>query len=271
MLGDYRLTHTANQGIQGLGTTSLSKLGLAYRNPEDDRFNALLRYEHRRNPNTLPSGTSLATSTETQEHLFSAEAIYAPNWRWELYGKYALRNSQTAISTASNNFSSSTTVQLAQARATYRLGYQWDVVGEARWRGGGGFNETGYSLEAGYYPTPDLRLSAGYSGGATDYDFGENRSAGGFYIGATAKLGGLFSGFGTRPDAPVQQQESVVSVSDESTTAPVANTATDESSAADLSPEPLSVDNASVENALETRSVITADDPDARYPFATEF
>ncbi|MEO1635211.1 MAG: TonB-dependent receptor, partial [Cyanobacteria bacterium J06631_9] len=252
VLGDYRLTHAANQGIRGLGTTSLLKLGLAYRDPDDDRFNALLRYEHRRNPNTLPSGSSLATSTETQEHLFSAEAIYAPNWRWELYGKYALRNSQTAISAASNNFSSSTTVQLAQARATYRLGYQWDVVGEARWLGGSGFNETGFSVEAGYYPTPDLRLSAGYSGGATDYDFGENRSAGGFYIGATAKLGGLFSGFGTRPNAPVQQQEAVVSVSEEASE-PMAETAV----------------QSTVQDAVDTRPVAT--ESEARYPFATEF
>lgn len=215
VLGDYRMAHAANQGLRGLGTTSLLKLGLAYRNPEDDRFNALLRYEHRMNPNTIPSNATAASSTETQEHLFSAEAIYAPNWRWELYGKYALRNSRTDISAAGNSFSGNTTVQLAQARATYRLGYRWDVVGEARWLGGSGYNETGFSVEAGYYPLPDLRLSAGYSGGATDYDFGENRNAGGFYVGATAKLSGLLNGFGTRPATPAQQQESVVQVSNE--------------------------------------------------------
>ncbi|MEM9148970.1 MAG: TonB-dependent receptor [Cyanobacteria bacterium P01_F01_bin.3] len=215
LLGDYRLSHAANQNITGLGTTSLLKLGMAYRNPDNDRFNALLRYEHRLNPNSVPTNSTLGASTETQEHVLSAEAIYAPNWRWELYGKYALRNSRTSINASDNSFSSSSTAQLAQARATYRLAYRWDVVGEARWLGGNGYNETGYSVEAGYYPLPDLRVSAGYSGGATDSDFGDNRDGGGFYIGATAKLSGLLNGFGTRPSAPYQQQESVIDVSQE--------------------------------------------------------
>ncbi|MEL7067377.1 MAG: TonB-dependent receptor [Cyanobacteria bacterium J06581_3] len=215
ILGDYRLAQTANPGLRGAGTSSLLKLGLAYRDPEDDRFNGLLRYEHRMNPNSLPNTASLGASTTTQEHLFSAEGIYTPNWRWELYGKYAFRNSSTDISGTSNDFSGNSSTHLAQARATYRLGYHWDVVGEARWLGGNGYNEVGYSVEAGYYPLPDLRLSAGYSGGATDYDFGENRSAGGFYVGATAKLSGLLNGFRSQPIAPVQSSESVIQVSDE--------------------------------------------------------
>lgn len=213
ILGDYRLASAANQRIEGLGTSSLLKLGLAYRKPQDDRFNALLRYEHRVNPNSIPSASDLGSSTETQEHLLSAEAIYAPNWRWELYGKYALRNSRTAISGADGEFSSSSTVQLAQARATYRLGYRWDVVGEARWVGSRDYSETGFALEGGYYPLPDLRVSAGYSAGANDRDFGEDRNSGGFYVGVTAKLGGLLSGFGTQPNDPPQQRESAVEVS----------------------------------------------------------
>ena len=227
VLGDYRFAKAANQEITGLGATSLLKLGLAYRKPQDDRFNALLRYEHRMNPNSIPTVGSLGSSTETQEHLFSGEAIYAPNWRWELYGKYALRNSRTSIRGVGDDFSSSSTVQLAQARATYRLGYRWDAVAEARWLGSQNYSETGFALEAGYYPLPDLRVSAGYSAGANDRDFGENRSAGGFYVGVTAKLGGLLNGFGTQPNAPAQQRESALEVSDiealEETAAPVAD------------------------------------------------
>lgn len=215
LLGDYRMARAANQSITGLGTTSLLKLGMAYRNPDNDKFNALLRYEYRVNPNSIPTESISDSSTDTQEHLFAAEAIYVPNWRWELYGKYALRHSRTAINTAGNNFSNSNTTQLAQARATYRLGYRWDVVGEARWLGGGGFSETGYSVESGYYPLPDLRVAAGYSGGATDTDFGENRSSGGFYVGITAKLSGLLNGFGTQPVDPAQQRESAIEVSRE--------------------------------------------------------
>ena len=217
VLGDYRLAKAANQGLSGLGSTSLLKLGLAYRQPEDDRFNALLRYEYRTNPNSIPTNARAGSSTDTQEHILSAEAIYAPNWRWELYGKYALRNSRTAINVTDSSFSSSSTVQLAQARATYRLGYRWDVVGEARWIGGSGFSETGYSVEGGYYPLPDLRLSAGYSGGAVDTDFGDDRSSSGFYVGLTAKLSGLLNGFGSQPRNPYQQTESATAVSQEAT------------------------------------------------------
>lgn len=235
VLGDYRLASAANQRIEGVGTTSLLKLGLAYRKPQDDRFNALLRYEHRMNPNSIPTSSSLGSTTETQEHLLSAEAIYAPNWRWELYGKYALRNSRTSINGAGGEFSRSSTVQLAQARATYRLGYRWDAVGEARWVGSRDFSETGFAVEAGYYPLPDLRVSAGYSAGATDRDFGEDRNAGGFYVGVTAKLGGLLKGFGTQPNAPQQQRESVVEVSDvELVEGSTASDGTDYSSATEL-------------------------------------
>lgn len=214
VLGDYQMARAANRGISGLGTTSLLMLGLAYRDPDNDRFNALLRYEYRLNPNTIPTNVSFGSSTDTQEHLLAAEAIYAPDWRWELYGKYALRNSRTAINGAGGSFSTSSIVQLAQLRATYRLGYRWDVAGEARWLGGGGYSETGLSVETGYYPLPDLRLSAGYSAGsANDRDFGEDRSAGGFYFGITAKLSGLLNGFGTggtQPNAPSQQRESAI-------------------------------------------------------------
>ena len=249
LLGDYRMARAANQNITGLGTTSLLKLGMAYRNPDNDKFNALLRYEYRMNPNSIPTNAVSGTSTDTQEHLFAAEAIYAPNWRWELYGKYALRHSRTAINTAGNNFSNGNTTQLAQARATYRLGYRWDAVGEARWIGGGGFSETGYSVEGGYYPLPDLRVSAGYSGGATDTDFGENRNSGGFYVGITAKLGGLLNGFGTQPIAPYQQRESAVEVSQE--TIPITTPASGQSNKSESSESEMS---SAVDNTLSQPS-----------------
>ena len=214
-LFNYQLNRAANQRITNIGTTSNLKLGLAYRDPNDDRLNALLRYEHRINPGTLPTNALFGRSIDTSEHLFSAEALYAPNWRWEFYGKYAFRTSQTRINLPADvggDFTSNNSLHLAQMRATYRLGYSWDVSAEARWFGGlGDYSELGYALEAGYYPTPDLRLYGGYSGGgAYDDDFGVNRSAGGFYLGVSAKINGLFDGFGLQDVAPQQQRESTV-------------------------------------------------------------
>ncbi|MHC5726553.1 MAG: TonB-dependent receptor, partial [Nostoc sp.] len=139
---------------------------------------------------------------------FALEAIYAPSWQWEFYGKYALRNSTSYIA---SDLAGTSMVNLAQLRATYRLGYSWDLVGEARWIGQSTYTETGFVVETGYYLTPNLRLSAGYVfGKVDDRDFSGTRSAGGAYLGFTVKLNELFDGFGQQKIAPRQQQESTM-------------------------------------------------------------
>jgi hypothetical protein len=132
----------------------------------------------------------------TTDHLFGMEAIYAPNWQWEFYGKFALRNSTTYFA---NDLIGKGTVSVAQARATYRLDDAWDLTGEARWlnQSSADSREMGLSLEAGYYLSPNLRVAAGYSfGRVRDREFDTSRSAGGAYLGLTFKLNELFDGFG---------------------------------------------------------------------------
>ncbi len=195
-LARYQQANAANQTLVGLGDTSSLKLGLAYRNPNDDRFNALFRYEYRKNPSTIPDTILFGSGTGSEDHTIALEALYAPNWRWEFYGKYAMRHSSTTLS---SDLVGTSTVSLAQLRATYRFGYSWDIVGEARWiaQPSVGFHEMGFVVEAGYYLTPNLRLAAGYSfGRVNDRDFDGTRSAGGPYLGLTIKLNELFSGFG---------------------------------------------------------------------------
>jgi hypothetical protein len=192
----YQQANAANQRLTGLPDTANLRLGIAYRDPNDDKLNALFRYEYRRNPATLPDSILFNTGSDSQDHTFAIEGIYAPNWRWEFYGKYALRHSSTTLA---KDFVSNSTVSLAQLRATYRLDYSWDLVGEVRWltQPSTGFRETGLNLEAGYYLTPNLRLSAGYAfGRVSDRDFDGSRSASGFYAGLTIKVNELFSGFG---------------------------------------------------------------------------
>ncbi len=209
-LFSYNQANSANQKLINLGDTINLRLGLAYRDPNDDRFNALLRYEYRKNPATIPDTVLLGSGTGSQEHVFSAEAIYAPNWRWEFYGKYALRHSTSYLA---SDLVGTSTVSLAQLRATYRLGYKWDVVGEARWisQPSANYTETAFLLETGYYLTPNLRLAAGYSfGQIEDEDLSGSRSAGGPYLGLTVKLDdllGSFGNFGRQEVAPPQSQE----------------------------------------------------------------
>jgi hypothetical protein len=206
----YQQSGTANQLLRdaALGDTVNLKLGLALRNPAVDQWNALVSYQYRKNPALLPSSILITTGTGSEDHTLAFDAIYAPNWQWEFAGKYALRNSTSYLD---QNFSAGNTIGITQLRTTYRLGYNWDLTGDVRWLSqyASGRNETGASLEAGYYLTPNLRLSGGYSLGAAD-DPNGNRTGGGFYGGVTLKLNELFGGFGQQQIAPAQQQESKI-------------------------------------------------------------
>jgi len=209
-LARYQQANFTNQLLEGLGDTATIKLGLAYRDPASDKFNGLLRYEYRQNPATIPNTLLLGNGTGSTEHLLALEGIYAPNWRWEFYGKYALRNSTSYLA---NNFSNTNTLFLSQLRATYRLGYRTDIAGEVRWIGQPSINydEIGLALEGGYYLTPDLRFYLGYSfGSANDRDFSGYRSDGGIYLGLTLKVNELLNGFGRQKVTPPQQQESQI-------------------------------------------------------------
>jgi hypothetical protein len=197
----FRQANAANQAIEGLQDTKTLKLGLAYRNPANDKLNALMRYEYRQNPGTVPDSILLGSGTGYNQHLFGVEAIYAPNWRWELFGKFALR---TSTSYLANDLVGSSTVTLGQARATYRFAQAWDITGEARWLGqpSTGFHETGWAAELGYYVTPNLRTALGYSfGKAHDRDLGDRRVSGP-YLNVSLKLNDLFRGFGQQDFAP---------------------------------------------------------------------
>lgn len=209
----YQQANSSNQKLIGLADTVNLRAGLAYRDPNSDKFNALLRYDYRKNPATIPDSVLLGSGTGYEDHTFALETIYAPNWRWEFYGKYAIRNSTSYLA---EDLVGSSTINLAQLRATYRLGYKLDLVGEARWinQPSANHSETGFVVEAGYYLTPNLRFSAGYSfGEINDEGFSGSRSAGGPYVGLTVKLNELFDGFGLQKPVPRPPKNSPEAVS----------------------------------------------------------
>ena len=224
VLGRYEQANFANQLIEGLGNSSTLRVGLAYRDPNNDQWNALMRYEYRINPFTTPDTLLFGSGSGAEEHVFALETIYAPNWRWEFYAKGALRNT---TSYAANNFNPASTVFLSQLRATYRLGYRMDLAVEGRWIGQtvsasvSTPSEVGFAVETGYYLTPDLRLGLGYSfGGIDDRDFTGYRSKDGPYFSVTFKVNELFGGFGRQRVVPPQQQESKVKPVASETTPP---------------------------------------------------
>ena len=209
-LFNYQQSSAANQLISGLGTISNLKVGLAYRDPQDDKFNVLLRYEYRQNPSIIPDSLLIGGGSGYTDHTLALEGIYAPNWQWEFYGKLALRNSTTTIA---KDFIGTSITNLSQLRVTYRAGYNLELVGETRIlnQPTAGYSELGLVGEVGYYLTPNLRLAAGYSTGSVniDRDFSGSRSSGGLYAGITVKLNELFDGFGLQKTPPREQQDPV--------------------------------------------------------------
>lgn len=206
----FQQSSVANQVISdaGLGARMDVKTGIAFRNPVSDEFNGLLSYQYRRNPSILPTSILTTSGTGSEDHTLALEGIYAPNWQWEYAAKYALRN---ATSYLDQSLTAGNTIGITQLRTTYRLAHEWDVTGDVRWlkQFSSGRSEIGAALEAGYYLTPDLRLSAGYSLGVADDPNGA-RNASGPYLGITIKINELFGGFGRQQLTPTQQQESKV-------------------------------------------------------------
>ena len=209
----FQTANFANQTITGeLGNSTDLKLGMAYRNPTSDQWNALMSYEYRRNPATSPDSLLIDSGIGSSDHTLSLETIYAPNWQWEFYGKYAFRISDATLA---DDFEFSNSIHLLQFRTSYQFAYRWDVLGEVRYitQPEASFNEVGTSIELGYYLTPDLRLGVGYSFGRVDNDGfgGDFRTASGPYFGVQLKVNELLNGFGIQPDVvPPQQQESLV-------------------------------------------------------------
>ena len=245
----YRQANFANQTITGnLGNSIDFKLGMAYRNPVSDQLNALLSYEFRRNPATTPDTILIDSGIGSSDHTFALEAIYAPSWQWEFYGKYAFRVSNSDLA---DDFEFSNSLHLMQFRTAYRFAYRWDVLGEVRYitQPEADYNEIGTSIEVGYYLTPDLRLGVGYSFGSADNDgFGGGgfRSASGPYLGIQFKVNELLNDFGLQQVTPPQQEESLV----EPTTAPVTEPPP-EPEASESPPDPAASEPAASEEPSE--------------------
>ena len=89
-----------------------------------------MRYEFRRNPSATPDTLLVGSGTGSRDQTFAGEVIYAPEWQWEFYGKFALRDTASYLA---NDYVAGSRITLAQMRATYRFRRNMDLLGEARW------------------------------------------------------------------------------------------------------------------------------------------
>ena len=178
LLGKGVLSRTSG-GSTGVDLSNQNQsralLGLSYRPTNNDRLQALLKYELRRNTGAL------ATRLRRNAQIVSANVNYQASRKWALSGHYAL----VSGSDLSNNLSNRSTLQAFSARALYNIGPRTDfsfLLGASR---GGGVTQTGVGAEFGIKLTSQLRLGIGYllgrfNDGDTLTDLGLSDS--GFYL-----------------------------------------------------------------------------------------
>lgn len=163
---------TEDDGASGRTTTSRAMVGLAYRPIHSNRFNALMKAEHKHQANS-------STSPDVRENawIFSGEGVWQATVRLQIAGKYAGKF------TRDGGFSSYT--DLVSGRFLYDVTDRWDVGAEyrilqshrvkSRLQGG--------SIEVGYRIIKNLWIAGGYSFDTFDADLaGDNYQGKGPYM-----------------------------------------------------------------------------------------
>jgi large repetitive protein len=149
----------AKGGERDGGERTLERLqaGLAYRDADTDRVNALARVEHREERDDTQAGVDLKRSTE----LVSIHADYKLNRPFTLTGRYAAK----WTSERSNGISSKYRAQLASGRLTWEFAPKWDIglAASGLFGEGGKGRQFGVGLEVGYLVATNLWVSAGYN------------------------------------------------------------------------------------------------------------
>ncbi|RYX85271.1 DUF11 domain-containing protein [bacterium] len=153
---------------------SRAVVGLAYRSTNNDRLQALLKYEMRRNT------TSLTTRIRRAAQIASLNVNYQATSKWNLSGRYAFQSG----SDASNGLNTNANLQVLSGRATYNMGRRADLSILGSMSRGAGVSQSGIGAEIGFRVSSGIRLSAGYLlGHFRDADASNlNLNDSGFYL-----------------------------------------------------------------------------------------
>jgi uncharacterized repeat protein (TIGR01451 family)/fimbrial isopeptide formation D2 family protein len=153
------------------------QLGLAYRDTDDDTWNALGRVEYRAENDTTQPEIVLKRTVE----LVSLHANWQPRRPFTFSGRYAAKR----VNENSNGLASRNTTQLLAGRAVWEIAPRWDASLNASTMFGRGTTAIQYGLgvELGFMVMESLWVSAGYNWfGYKDDDlaFGEYTNKGAF-------------------------------------------------------------------------------------------
>ncbi len=197
--GAYSKTGSGAGGVL-LGSSNRQQtrlqFGAAFRPSNNDRFNALAKYEYRGGDDP----DALATRLRRQVHILSGDFNYG-------YTRSLLAQLHLAAKRSSNRdqFNDSTNAYLLSGRLTRDFGRRasLSLLGATVWSNPGG-RQTSYGLEGSYGLTSDLLLSVGYNfQGLNERDLLGNTFAQGIYMRLRWKFDeDLFGGLGAFSKAP---------------------------------------------------------------------
>ncbi len=148
------------------------QLGVAYRDTDRNRINALARYEYKLERDesglTLLDGAIVDGSSQdvrTRAHIVSTHADWHPSRAWWLTGRVAGKWQQDQFAYGDGSrVNSRFRAMLFSARVVYDITENWDIgVLGSSFRGQNGANQFAYGLEVGRLLRQNLWLSAGYN------------------------------------------------------------------------------------------------------------
>jgi uncharacterized repeat protein (TIGR01451 family) len=133
------------------------QLGLAYRQTDNDVWNALGRIEHRTESDTTQAGIELKRTVE----LVSIHANWQPRRPFTFSGRYAAK----WVSEKSNGLPTKSTAHLISGRVIWDIAPRWDVSVAASTLLGKGTQSKHYGLglELGFMVMENLWVSGGYN------------------------------------------------------------------------------------------------------------
>jgi uncharacterized repeat protein (TIGR01451 family) len=172
----YDLTRNRTDGSEHV--IERVQAGIAWRDHDTNRWNALARVEHRLESDDTTQGVQLRTATQ----LFSLNADWHPIRPFTVSARYAAKWE----SDRSNGLATRYRAQVVGARATWDFAPRWDVgfVTSALMGGDVSSRQYGIGLEVGYLVATNLWVSAGYNlSGYRDADLsGADYTARGPYV-----------------------------------------------------------------------------------------
>lgn len=160
-------------------------LGYAYRPVDNDRWNALIRYEYLSDlaPDDQLNGTrtSSASDYDQRSHVISADAIYDIAPKWAVGGKVGYRWSELRDTTIAGSSAFDSQAFLLVGRVDYHVVKDWEFTGELRYLEASEAEDykTGALLGAYKHFNQNIKAGVGYnftdfSDDLTDLDYDSN-------------------------------------------------------------------------------------------------